>query len=50
MAGVPQSAVVLGTVRGLRAGERGYRVRLSGGAEINLICEPGDHWYAADAD
>ena len=50
MAGVAQSAIVLGTVRGLRAGERGYRVRLSAGAEINLICEPGDHWYAEDAD
>ncbi len=37
---------VLGTLIGLRARERGFRVRLATGAELNLVREPGGRWYA----
>jgi hypothetical protein len=29
----------------LGARERGWRVRLENGAELTLVCEPGNHWY-----
>jgi hypothetical protein len=31
---------------GLRAGERGFRVRLDSGAEVTLVREPSGCWYA----
>jgi hypothetical protein len=37
---------VIGTVVGLGPRERGYRVRLEDGAELTLVREPGDFWYA----
>lgn len=40
---------VLGALVGLRKKERGWRVRLDTGAELNLVREPGNYWYA-DAD
>jgi hypothetical protein len=37
---------ILGTIAGLPRRERGFRVRLPSRAELNLVREPGDHWYA----
>ncbi len=37
---------VIGAVMGLHAGERGYRVRTQAGAEMTLVREPGNWWYA----
>jgi hypothetical protein len=37
---------VVGRLTGLAARERGWRVRLENGAELMLIREPGEHWYA----
>lgn len=41
-----QSLEVLGTLMGLGRRERGFRVRLESGAELNLVREPGNRWYA----
>ena len=41
-----QSLEVLGTLMGLGRRERGFRVRLETGAELNLVREPGGRWYA----
>lgn len=40
------SVEVLGAVMGLRAGERGFRVRLDTGAEVTVVREPSGCWYA----
>lgn len=40
------SVEVLGSVVGLTRRDRGFRVRLESGAEMTLIREPGDFWYA----
>ena len=40
------SVVVLGTVVGLSARERGFRVRTDTGNEITLVREAGNWWYA----
>jgi predicted regulator of Ras-like GTPase activity (Roadblock/LC7/MglB family) len=37
---------VLGTLTRLRKRERGFRVRLPSGGELNLVREVGDRWYA----
>ncbi len=37
---------ILGAIAGLPRRERGFRVRLPSRAELNLVREPGDHWYA----
>lgn len=37
---------VLGTIVGLSARERGFRVRLGNGAEMTLLREPLGHWWA----
>jgi len=37
---------VIGTVVGLLAGERGFRVRTPTGAEMTLVRERHGHWYA----
>ena len=37
---------VLGTLTRLKKRERGFRVRLPSGGELNLVREVGDHWYA----
>lgn len=39
---------VLGSVMGLVGRERGFRVRLSSGAELTLVREAGGVWYADD--
>jgi hypothetical protein len=39
-----ERVIVLGTVVGLGR-DRGYRVRLSSGAELTLVREPFDHWF-----
>jgi hypothetical protein len=44
-----QSLEVLGTLMGLRAREKGFRVRLETGAELNLVREPGGRWYADES-
>ena len=44
--GPPTSLEVLGSVMGLAARERGYRVRLESGAELTLVRETGGFWYA----
>jgi len=36
---------VLGSIARLRGRERGYRVRLPSGHELNLVREPGNKWY-----
>ncbi len=41
----PQPLEVLGAVMGLRHGERGFRIRLAGGFETNIVREPGGTWY-----
>jgi len=40
------SVEVLGTLTRLNRRERGFRVRLSTGGELNLVREVGNHWYA----
>jgi predicted regulator of Ras-like GTPase activity (Roadblock/LC7/MglB family) len=40
------SVEVLGTLTRLRKRERGFRVRLPSGGELNLVREVGDRWYA----
>lgn len=42
------AVVVLGTVVGLAARERGFRVRTDTGNEITLVREAGNWWYADD--
>jgi hypothetical protein len=37
---------ILGSVVGLRARERGFRVRLHTGAELTLVRESGGFWYS----
>jgi hypothetical protein len=46
--GAWQSVEVLGVLMGLRPSERGYRVRLAGGAEVTLVREPLGHWWMDD--
>jgi hypothetical protein len=46
--GTWQSVTVLGTLVGVRPRERGYRVRLSNGAEVTLVREPLGRWWADD--
>ncbi|HEU4413108.1 MAG TPA: hypothetical protein VFS43_48145 [Polyangiaceae bacterium] len=43
-----QAVDVLGVLMGLRPSERGYRVRLAGGAEVTLVREPLGHWWMDD--
>jgi hypothetical protein len=40
---------VLGALVGLPRRERGFRVRLATGAELNLVREPGGHWYVDES-
>lgn len=40
---------VLGALVGLKKSERGYRVRVDTGAELNLVREPLGHWWADGA-
>lgn len=40
---------VLGALVGLKASERGYRVRVDTGAELNLVREPLGYWWADGA-
>jgi hypothetical protein len=44
--GVTYECTVLGTIANLPRRERGFRVRLPSQAELNLVREPGGHWYA----
>ena len=44
--GTGHACTILGTIAGLPRRERGFRVRLPSRAELNLVREPGDHWYA----
>ena len=44
--GETYKCTILGTIAGLPARERGFRVRLPSRAELNLVREPGNHWYA----
>ncbi len=44
--GATYKCAVLGTIANLPRRERGFRVRLSSRAELNLVREPGDHWYS----
>jgi hypothetical protein len=39
---------VLGSLIGLRARERGFRVRLDHGIEATVVREPGGTWYSED--
>lgn len=45
-AGTWQAIEVLGTMVGLRAREKGFRVRLAGGAEMSLVRESRRLWFA----
>lgn len=45
-AGTWQTIEVLGTMVGLRPRERGFRVRLAGGAEMSLVRECRRRWFA----
>lgn len=45
-AGTWQTIEVLGTMVGLRPREKGFRVRLAGGAEMSLVRECGRRWFA----
>lgn len=45
-AGTWQAIEVLGTMVGLRPREKGFRVRLAGGAEMSLVRERGRRWFA----
>jgi hypothetical protein len=40
---------ILGRLAPLGPRERGWRVRLENGAEVTLVREPGNHWYADEA-
>jgi hypothetical protein len=40
------SVEVLGALTKLSHRHRGWRVRLPSGGELNLVREPGNHWYA----
>jgi hypothetical protein len=40
---------VVGRIAGLAVREDGWRIRLEHGAELTLIREPGDHWYADES-
>jgi hypothetical protein len=44
--GTWQTIEILGTMVGLRAREKGFRVRLAGGAEMSLVRECGRLWFA----
>jgi len=46
---VSATVEVLGSVMGLPARERGFRVRLAHGTEVTLVREPGGAWYADDS-
>jgi hypothetical protein len=43
--GVAQELQILGKIQGLPPRERGWRIRLSQGREMNLVREPGEFWY-----
>mgnify|MGYP002362164076 FL=1 len=43
--GVAQELQILGKIQGLPPRERGWRIRLSHGREMNLVREPGEFWY-----
>lgn len=43
-----QGIEVLGRVASRASGDVGWRVRLENGAEVTLIREPGQHWYAEE--
>lgn len=45
-AGTWQAIEVLGTMVGLRPREKGFRVRLAGGAEMSLVRETRRRWFA----
>lgn len=45
-AGTWQAIEVLGTMVGLRPREKGFRVRLAGGAEMSLVRECRRRWFA----
>jgi hypothetical protein len=45
-AGTWQTIEVLGTMVGLRPREKGFRVRLAGGAEMSLVRECRRRWFA----
>ncbi|MBK9261698.1 MAG: hypothetical protein IPM54_18065 [Polyangiaceae bacterium] len=45
-AGTWQTIEVLGTMVGLRPREKGFRVRLAGGAEMSLVRECRNRWFA----
>jgi hypothetical protein len=45
-AGTWQAIEVLGTMMGLRPREKGFRVRLAGGAEMSLVRECRRRWFA----
>lgn len=45
-AGTWQTIEVLGTMVGLRPREKGFRVRLAGGAEMSLVRECRTRWFA----
>jgi predicted regulator of Ras-like GTPase activity (Roadblock/LC7/MglB family) len=40
---------ILGRLAPVGPRERGWRVRLENGAEVTLVREPGNHWYADEA-
>jgi len=42
---VAQEFQILGKIQGLPPRERGWRIRLSQGREMNLVREPGEFWY-----
>lgn len=48
LAGSWQSVQVIGVQMGLLPKERGYRVRLAGGAEVTLVREPLGRWFVDD--
>jgi predicted regulator of Ras-like GTPase activity (Roadblock/LC7/MglB family) len=48
-AGAWRAAEIMGSMIGLRAGERGFRVRLSSGVEMMLVRERHGHWFADES-
>lgn len=42
------SLQILGTIVGLKSGERGYRVRVATGSEVTLVREPLGRWWTDD--
>jgi hypothetical protein len=48
-AGSWRSVEVMGSMVGLRAGERGFRVRLSSGVEMMLVRERHGRWFADES-